>query len=218
MNNLKYFILTSFRRQQIDKDLNKNKDKFKGRILDIGGGRQRGKFIFPKKAKVTFVDISSKLKPDVIASVEKLPFKKEKFDVVKATELFEHVENPEKGINECIRVLKKGGHFIITMPFLYPVHADPFDFQRWTEKKLKDVLKDNNLKILDFKIQGYYFSVLADFIKIPVLHLPFLIRYLVYLIILPLSYFLLFIDKKIDKSNKILNKYHQGYFIFCKKA
>jgi ubiquinone/menaquinone biosynthesis C-methylase UbiE len=72
---------------------------------------------------------------DVIGNVENLPFKNSYFNIVKAKELFEHVDNYEKGISECLRVLKKGGYFIFSIPFIAPIHNEPNDYQRLTEKK-----------------------------------------------------------------------------------
>lgn len=209
-------LVNSFRRSKIDKDLVGTKFLFKGKILDVGGGRERGIFKFPPRAKVTVVDVIEEFKPDVVANVEKLPFKDNSFNVVKATELFEHVKNPEKGIKECLRVLKNNGYFIFSTPFLYPIHADPSDFQRWTETKIRTVLK--SVKIKKFKIQGYYFTVLGDMIKRPIVNISSpLIRYLLYFLIFPLLYLLVSLDEKICKSHPIFQKYHGGYFVICQK-
>lgn len=215
---LRYQLLSSFGRQKLDKKLEEAQKLFNGKILNIGGGRKKGKFKFSDKTEVVVVDIDKAFNPDVIASVEKLPFKNESFDAVRATELFEHVENPKKGIGECVRVLKKGGYFVFSMPFLYPIHADPNDFQRWTEQKIRLVFKRIPIKIKKFEVLGYYFTVLADFIKKPILNLPFYLRYTLYILIFPLIYFLTIVDKKLSKNNRFLNKYHRGYFIVCKKV
>lgn len=66
----------------------------------------------------------------------------ESIDVINAIELFEHIEDIEKGLRECNRVLKKNGVMIISVPFLFPIHSDPYDFQRWTEEKWKQELKE----------------------------------------------------------------------------
>jgi len=213
----KEYIFSSFRRQKIDKELEKAKPLFKGRVLDIGGGREKGEFNFPAEAEVIVVDINKQSKPDIVADVAKLPFKDHQFDVIKATELFEHVSKPEKGIEECLRVLRPGGYFILSMPFLCPVHADPSDYQRWTETKLRTVFRHLGVKIKKFKIQGYYLTVLADYLKNPILNLPFFIRYPAYLLFFPLLYTLVFLDDRICSRSQLLKKYHSGYFIVLRK-
>jgi ubiquinone/menaquinone biosynthesis C-methylase UbiE len=45
-----------------------------------------------------------------------LPFKDEEFDLVHCAEMIEHVDYPEKAIDEMYRVLKKNGTLIITTP------------------------------------------------------------------------------------------------------
>lgn len=189
----------------------------RGKILNVGGSRGRSKLYLSSGVKVITVDINKKFKPDVVADVQKLPFKNNTFDLVIALELFEHVKKPEKGIGECVRVLKKGGYFIFSMPFLYPFHADPFDWQRWTKVKIKDVLNNNPVKIKKFKVQGYYFTVLADFIKRPILNSPLLLRYFLYFLVMPLTFLLIFLDEKVSKNNVLLKSYHAGYFIICQK-
>ena len=49
-------------------------------------------------------------------NVEELTFSDESFDICTSLEVFEHVENDDKGFKEILRVLKKGGVFIFTVP------------------------------------------------------------------------------------------------------
>ena len=141
----------------------------------------------------------------------------ESIDVINATELFEHVKNPEKGLKECYRVLKKDGVMILSVPFLYPIHADPYDFQRWTEEKWRKVLEEIGFKIEKFEIMGRYFTVLGDFKKTFIKSLPRPLRWLFYLF-----HPLLDVLVKLDKFNLVfshpkLGKFHGGYFIVVKK-
>lgn len=212
---IQYYLGTSYRRKKLDKLLNANANVFRGSVLDIGGGRKRGKFVAPKTQKWIFADITPELKPDVICNVEKMQFDDESFDAIKATELFEHVENPEEGIKECYRVLKKGGYFIISMPFLYPIHGDPQDFQRWTEEKWKNVLSQSGFQIEKFEKVGLFFTVLADMLKSLNKCLPTFFRLLGYGLY-PLLDFMVFLDRYISK-NKILSRYTTGYYIIAKK-
>ncbi len=49
---------------------------------------------------------------------EKWPYKDAQFDVVTATEIIEHVVNPDHFLQEAKRVLKRNGHIVITTPNL----------------------------------------------------------------------------------------------------
>jgi 2-polyprenyl-6-hydroxyphenyl methylase/3-demethylubiquinone-9 3-methyltransferase len=94
-------------------------------ILDIGcGGGFLSNALAMKGFKVTGVDLSPlslKIAADhdqshsvdyKVADAYELPFANESFDVITAMDFLEHVEDPNKIINEASRVLKPGGIFI----------------------------------------------------------------------------------------------------------
>ncbi len=49
-----------------------------------------------------------------------MPFNEETFDSILATEIIEHVQEDNKFVNECYRVLKKNGKVVITTPCINP--------------------------------------------------------------------------------------------------
>ncbi|MCK5039974.1 MAG: hypothetical protein KAR87_03335 [Candidatus Aenigmarchaeota archaeon] len=51
---------------------------------------------------------------------------------------------------------------ILSVLFLFPIHADPYDFQRWTKSKWEKELKKAGLLIKHFEIMERYFTVTAD--------------------------------------------------------
>jgi len=157
-------------------------------------------------------------KPDIVLNVTNMKNIKDKsIDVINATELFEHVEDIEKGLRECNRVLKKSGVMILSAPFLYTIHSDPYDFQRWTEDKWKKVLKVIGFKIEKFEIMGRFFTVLADMKKTFVKSMPRILGWILYLLY-PLLDLLIRLDNlRFIKNNSKLGKYHVGCFIIAKK-
>jgi len=119
LDSVKYYFWASYRRKLLDKLQNKYSFLYKGIVLDIGG-RDRGRFKKPKDKveKWIFVDIESKHNPDVILDVADMnSFSNNSIDFINAIELFEHVKNIEKGLEECYRVLKKDGIMFISAPF-----------------------------------------------------------------------------------------------------
>ncbi len=52
----------------------------------------------------------------IVASGEKIPFKKEIFDFVLCTETLEHIPDWKKAVKEIKRVLKKDGVVVVTIP------------------------------------------------------------------------------------------------------
>lgn len=221
LNNMKkinYYFWATYRRKILDKLLEENKHYYKGIVLDIGG-RDRGKFKKPKdKVKEwIFADIEKGYNPDIVLDVCDMPIKDDGIDVINATELFEHVEKLRKGLRECYRVLKEGGVMILSAPFLYPIHSDPYDFQRWSEYKWIKTLREIGFKIEKFKIMGRFFTVSGDIIKTFTKSMPKLLRWVLYLF-----YPLIDIVVKLDqlesiKKHSLLGSFHGGYFIVLRK-
>ncbi len=215
----KYYFGASYRRKILDKLLEQNKHYYKGIVLDIGG-RDRGMFKKPKNnvQKWIFVDIEKKHNPDIVLDVANMDkIQDQSIDVVNVLEIFEHAQEPEKGLAECYRVLKNGGKMILSAPFLYPVHQDPFDFQRWTKEKWENEIRKNGFVVEKFEIMGRYFTVMMDMNKALIKQLPLGLT-----LLLTLFYPLMDLLTRLDgtryvKSNPRIKDYHQGYFIICKK-
>ena len=203
----------------LDSLLEKNQDYFRGIVLDIGG-RDRGKFKKPrdKVQKWIFADINEKNKPDIILDVMDMKnISTNSINVVNATELFEHVANPEKGLNECCRVLRKDGTIIISSPFLFPIHADPYDYQRLTDTKWKQILGLTGFNIEKFVIMGRFFTVLNEQLLLAIRSLPFGLRYLYYLI-MPLLRLCNLLDSTRISNVAPFKNFHGGYFIIARKS
>lgn len=66
----------------------------------------------------------------------------ERFDLVIAEHVFEHLLRPYRAGRNVLEMLKPGGHFLVVTPFLYRVHADPVDCTRWTETGLRHFLDE----------------------------------------------------------------------------
>lgn len=212
------FNQCSFRRLLLDNFQKKYAFLYKGVVLDIGG-RDRGLFKKPKQEvkKWIFADIESTHNPDIVLDVANMNniFDKS-IDVINAIELFEHVEKIEDGLRECYRVLKDDGLMIISVPFLFQIHGDPYDYQRWTIEKWRMELKKYNFKINKIEIMGRVFTLLADIIRNIFNSLPRPVNRISYLF----YPFLLFLSK-IDNTRFVLKSnlknYHGGYFMIIKK-
>lgn len=221
-NDNDYYHWASYRRQMLDSLQERFKDLYKGVVLDIGG-RDRGIFQKPKEKvkKWIFADINDEFKPDIILDVTKMnQIHSNSIDVINAIELFEHVGDIEKGLNECYRVLKDNGTLIISVPFVFPIHADPYDFQRWTDHKWRIELREHGFSIQKFIIMGRFYTSLAEMliIKVKDYRTKSLIGKVLYYIFRPIVDQIFKLDSKPSvKDNPRLNKYHSGYFIIVQK-
>jgi len=64
------------------------------------------------------------------------------FDLIIADQLFEHLRWPYRAGRNVRAMLKPGGVFLITVPFLVRVHASPIDCTRWTSEGLYYFLQE----------------------------------------------------------------------------
>lgn len=66
----------------------------------------------------------------------------ERFDVIIAEQVFEHLRHPYSAARNISSMLRDGGVFVIATPFLVRVHNEPGDYTRWTEMGLAGFLED----------------------------------------------------------------------------
>lgn len=104
--------------------------------------------------KIVVLDIDETLKPDVITSVLKMPFRGNEFDAVLCAQVLEHLpyENFFKAISEIRRIAKIGA--IISLPHFGPAIRFLFKFPILPE--IKFMIKLPYLKVHKFKGEHYW--------------------------------------------------------------
>lgn len=134
-------------------------------LYDIGCGTKY--FAKHTKDKVTDhigVDLDEgfydKSHIDIIGSAYDVPVADGVADVVLSSQVMEHLDRPEDAVKETARLLKKGGYFICSFPFMYPIHAAPHDYQRLTEFAMNKYLKDHGFEVVEMhRVGGFWFIV-----------------------------------------------------------
>lgn len=116
----------------------------RGSVLDVGCGEQPFRFLLPREARYTGIDVPAagdfgmRAHPDVIPfDGRRIPFRDASFDHVVCTEVLEHAEDPVALIAEMLRVLRPGGTIALTVPFAARVHHAPHDHHRFTRFRLE---------------------------------------------------------------------------------
>tara|TARA_B100001057_G_scaffold188145_1_gene188960 strand:- start:3129 stop:3959 length:831 start_codon:yes stop_codon:yes gene_type:complete len=158
-----------------NKILKKNKLKQK-RVLEVGCGRgSLSAYFADNKWDCTLLDSSAKaisiaknyfnknkLKASyLVADCKKIPYPEKSFDLVFSIGLLEHFKNPEKIINEQIRVLDKGGLFI---GYIVPeIKNNIQDQYEWINNIFTLLTKSNNNKNRKKKI--YRTNYMSNFYK-----------------------------------------------------
>jgi len=111
---------------------------FSGILLNAGcGNRDLSEwFAGCGVTQVTSYDISSNLEGAVTGSLDAMPFADASFDTILCNAVLEHVQAVDAVMAELARVLKRGGHAVLAVPFLQPYHPCPGDYRRYTKDGL----------------------------------------------------------------------------------
>jgi len=190
LNKARYYFSIKLFEKVFKEYVNKKSD-----LLEVGcGSSTTSLFLSPKICSFTGVDISEEalslsrknakrlnvknarfIKGDCF----KLPFKDNQFDIVWSQGLIEHFDNDQGILKEKIRVCKKGGIIITSVPAYWSYHKVWYILTRpkflrrfwpwtdqtfYTKKRLNSLIKHENVAIL--KIFNYFlFGVIIQVLK-----------------------------------------------------
>lgn len=91
-----------------------------------------------------------------------LPFRDGEFDTLIASDVLEHLPEPEKFWREMYRIAAHGGTVIMNVPFYYPLHEEPHDYYRYTEHALRRFAGGTGFRVLLLKPVGGSPEIMAD--------------------------------------------------------
>ena len=83
-----------------------------------------------------FLGALKDVKPDYVADARKLPFPDSSFDAVLCFNALYIVDNPEALAREVHRILKPGGAWYVSSPFIANEMPEPHDYRRFTGEGL----------------------------------------------------------------------------------
>ena len=155
-----------FNRHFVREFLERLRSKGRGSLLDLGCGSMPYNHLYDRTfSSVVSADIEVRHpEVDTIADVRHLPFSSETFDVVLFSEVLEHIDDDQRAISEISRVLRRDGHLILTVPFMYRMHETPHDYRRYTEFELDRLLMGSGLKTVLIRRRGGLHSLLLTII------------------------------------------------------
>jgi SAM-dependent methyltransferase len=126
----------------------------RGRLVDIGCGSKPWKGLFAEHVDEHIgVDlVPSERDPtavDIIAGAYEIPLPDGHADTVLITSVLEHLEEPQRAIDETYRLLRPGGHLLVSAPFFWHLHEEPRDFYRFSPYALRNLLEQAGYEILE---------------------------------------------------------------------
>jgi SAM-dependent methyltransferase len=126
-----------------------------GKTLDVGCGQKPYRELF-ECTEYIGLELDSPAnrankKADYFYNGLLFPFKDEEFDSVITNQVLEHVFNPTEFLAEVNRVLKQQGILLLTVPFVWDEHEQPFDYARYSSFGIRDLLEKHGFEILEHK-------------------------------------------------------------------
>jgi SAM-dependent methyltransferase len=135
-----------------------------GRLLDVGCGN---KPYAPLLRCTTHFGVDVPTSPhdhgrfDAVYDGRTLPFPDAAFDSILCTEVMEHAINPLGLAAEIGRVLRPGGHALVTAPYMIHTHESPHDYQRFTRYGMEQLARAGGLELVWVRPRGGVFVVAA---------------------------------------------------------
>ena len=199
-------------RKGLYRGIKKNSKHIEGKLLDFGCGNKPYESLF-NVTEYIGLDIGDSGFPDkksaeVIYDGKKIPFDDNFFDSILASEVMEHVFNPDQVLKELNRVLKKDGKILITAPFAWFEHEIPYDYARYSSFGLKDLLTRNGFKIITTEKTTSYFETVVQLFIAYLFNIVFpknvYLQYILHILItFPLQLILLFLSNFLPSSDKL---------------
>jgi SAM-dependent methyltransferase len=125
-----------------------------GRIIDVGCGQKPYQSFF-KFEQYIGIEVEQEGHDhtnedvDVFYDGNHIPFADGHFDSAICSQVLEHVFHPDEFLTEIGRVLKPNGKLLLTVPFVWDEHEQPYDFARYSSFGLKHLLQKNGFEVVE---------------------------------------------------------------------
>lgn len=125
-----------------------------GDILDVGCGQKPYQHLFAT-SKYVGMEVEQEghsheqEQIDVFYDGRHFPFPAATFDSVITSQVLEHVFTPQEFLGEIYRVLNPGGKLLLTVPFVWDEHEQPYDYARYSSFGLKHLLQQSGFEVVE---------------------------------------------------------------------
>ena len=131
-------------------------------VIDLGSGNNK------IHEDVFTVDVMNYENVDIVCDMRQLPFRAGSIDVFGTSSALEHVPELQTVLNEIDVATRPGGRGIHITPFMYPFHASPNDFVRFTHAGAAQLFAGWRV-VEQFSVAGpfsLFNSIFAEFFSI----------------------------------------------------
>jgi SAM-dependent methyltransferase len=127
----------------------------RGRILDVGCGSKPYRELIAAEhyvgMEIDTPQTRTAHSADVYYDGMNFPVGDAEFDGVLCSQVFEHVFTPDLFLAEVNRVLRPNGILLLTVPFVWDEHEQPYDFARYSSFGLKSVLEKAGFELVEHR-------------------------------------------------------------------
>lgn len=135
-------------------------------ILDAGSGKQQyRKFFSHTRYESTDIEQLPNCEHNFICSLDNIPKPDNTYDAILCTQVLEHVEFPQKVIDEFYRILKPAGMLFLSAPQGARVHGEPYHFFNFTKYGLTSLFKQSGFDLIVIRPNGGVFWNLGKMVR-----------------------------------------------------
>lgn len=129
----------------------------RGRVLDAGAGRMAWRTLLAAQASEYMSMDYEATHPDLSFQGDLrggLPVDDRSIDTVFCCSVLEHIPEPWLAFTELRRIMRPGGHVILSVPFIYYLHGTPHDYFRFTRHGVTEMATKAGFEIAELGTSG----------------------------------------------------------------
>jgi hypothetical protein len=135
-----------------------------GAVLDVGCGEQPFRpLVEGRGRRYVGMDVAQNgtNTVDILSTLEEAQAPARRYPLIVCTEVLEHVADIDAAFAGLRRLAATGGAVVLTVPFVFPLHMEPYDFRRLTLHGVQRLAADHGFSVESASRLGRLTEVLA---------------------------------------------------------
>jgi SAM-dependent methyltransferase len=141
----------------------------RGHVLDVGCGTQPYRVLFDVEnyhgLEIDTPQARARRVADDYYDGTRFPYADGSFDSVLCNQVLEHSFAPETLLAEIARVLRPGGKLLLTVPFVWDEHEQPWDYARYSSFGLRTLLERSGLTVIEHRKLNDSFALIFQLVN-----------------------------------------------------